>query len=480
MSALLDALGWVGESLDKPGRAVRGALGGQGLGAFKNLIPFSDTAGITDPSQAVSGRDLLQQWGAVGERDQDEGIGLGDIAGFGAEMALDPTTYLGIGTLKHLGRLGKLKAASKAASPAGDVSQITGRGAAFADKAAPVFPGVTPLGRMPSSAPADAFLSVSEANAARQAAGMRPLPSAPSLQPGQLPTRSSLSQPLQHPIEGFNRSPGLASRVSAFTDVQSLDAIQAAKIDAMLARGKDIAPNWAVTFSPPGSSGPAGWLGKNLHLGQPGNADDALRQTMDSLASRNSYQSFGHGVGGMYDPDTATSVVFRGASNPSKTLAHEMGHGITDQGWKLGRMDELPWLERIPAKLQHMYQNAPVDDSLNQLAGGFSQITDELAQHAREGGSVLGQIGSGLKFAFPTPRQVMRNPREIFDLGGLAAGVNRYAPTIRNRYMTGPFRDFNPASAEIFRRLGNSPYQAAAAGAGIGAGSLLEHLLMGE
>lgn len=91
MSALLDALGWVGESLDKPGRAVRGLLAGR-PGELANLIPFSDTMGLTDPTQSVSGRGLLEQYGALGEN--QEGLDFGDIAGFGVEMALDPTNWI--------------------------------------------------------------------------------------------------------------------------------------------------------------------------------------------------------------------------------------------------------------------------------------------------------------------------------------------------------------------------------------------------
>ena len=102
MSALLDALEWAGESLDKPGRAVRGALGGQGLGALKNLIPFSDTAGWTDPSQSVSGRGLLEKYGMLSPAGEDDGFGLGDIAGTVVEMALDPTNLIGGGALKKL------------------------------------------------------------------------------------------------------------------------------------------------------------------------------------------------------------------------------------------------------------------------------------------------------------------------------------------------------------------------------------------
>lgn len=98
MSALLDALSYIGDSLDKPGRAVRGTLAGRPDEALA-AIPFSDSMGWTDPSRAVSGRELLAQQGwQTGNDTLDAGLG------FAADMALDPTTYLGIG---GVGRLAK-------------------------------------------------------------------------------------------------------------------------------------------------------------------------------------------------------------------------------------------------------------------------------------------------------------------------------------------------------------------------------------
>ena len=98
MSALLDALGYVGDSLAKPGRAVRGVLAGrmdEGLAA----LPFSDSLGITDPTRAVSGRDLLGQAGMATGNSWLDGL-----AGFGAEVATDPLTFLGAGLGTALGR----------------------------------------------------------------------------------------------------------------------------------------------------------------------------------------------------------------------------------------------------------------------------------------------------------------------------------------------------------------------------------------
>ncbi len=108
---LTSGLQWVGETLDKPGRALRGAisglLGGDYGGGLLNLIPFSDTLGITDPHETIGGRDLLETAGLLGKN--KPGMDLGDLAGFGAEVALDPTTWLSFGgsALTKAGTLGK-------------------------------------------------------------------------------------------------------------------------------------------------------------------------------------------------------------------------------------------------------------------------------------------------------------------------------------------------------------------------------------
>lgn len=109
MSTLLDALGWLGDSLDKPGRAVRGLLGGR-PDELAAAVPFSDSLGLTDPSRRVGGRDILNNLGL------DPGDGLGGMAAsMGTEMALDPLTYLGAGLGARLGA--KTGEAAAAAGP---------------------------------------------------------------------------------------------------------------------------------------------------------------------------------------------------------------------------------------------------------------------------------------------------------------------------------------------------------------------------
>lgn len=81
------ALGLIGNVLDTPGAFVRNILAGE------NPLP-----GILDTEQRVSGRDLLERHGILGEN--YEGFDMGDLAGFGAEVATDPFTFVGGGVTK--------------------------------------------------------------------------------------------------------------------------------------------------------------------------------------------------------------------------------------------------------------------------------------------------------------------------------------------------------------------------------------------
>lgn len=99
----LSMLGYVGSTFDKPGAALRGLLAGQ-PDQLLNLIPFSDTLGITDEADRVSGRDLLEQYGMLGPN--TPGLDFGDVAGFAAEVGLDPLTYMTLGGSAYT-KLGK-------------------------------------------------------------------------------------------------------------------------------------------------------------------------------------------------------------------------------------------------------------------------------------------------------------------------------------------------------------------------------------
>lgn len=98
-SGSLSGLGYIGGSLNKAfgGRAIRGLLGGRPE-ELASIIPFSDTLGITDAKNEVTGAELLG-----GNKDTSlfspEGIG-----GLGLEIATDPSTWFGGAIMKGLGK----------------------------------------------------------------------------------------------------------------------------------------------------------------------------------------------------------------------------------------------------------------------------------------------------------------------------------------------------------------------------------------
>ena len=91
-SGALSGIGYVGGLLDKftGSRALRGLLGGKPR-ELLSILPGSDTFGITDERDIVSGEDILG-----GELDPDN-LDSRDVLGFGLEMLLDPTLPLSFG-----------------------------------------------------------------------------------------------------------------------------------------------------------------------------------------------------------------------------------------------------------------------------------------------------------------------------------------------------------------------------------------------
>ena len=144
-SRVLAGVGYVGGLLDKytGGRAVRGILGGN-LREAASVLPFSDTLGITDEQQAVSGKQLLQNAGLL---DKDDDSLWGTIAGAGTEIALNPATYLSFGS-------SALTEAGQAAAKVGELpTSLLGRIKGFS-RLANVDPAVVsgPLADIPSAA----------------------------------------------------------------------------------------------------------------------------------------------------------------------------------------------------------------------------------------------------------------------------------------------------------------------------------------
>lgn len=133
MSDLLDALDYVGSTLAKPGRAVRGVLGGR-PGEAAAIIPFSDSLGLTDRSNEITGQDLMGQAGI------STGTQWGDaLAGVGVDIATDPLTWFGAGVGNAIGRnLGKAAVAAgpRYATTADDFARMVGAGTGTIPEAA--------------------------------------------------------------------------------------------------------------------------------------------------------------------------------------------------------------------------------------------------------------------------------------------------------------------------------------------------------
>ena len=93
----LSGLGVVAHTLGKPGAAVRGTIsgltGGPWGGGLLNLIPFSNTLGITDPKKWVYSRDILRRHGMVGRKDT-----WGNFAtGLAGDIVTDPLAWMSFG-----------------------------------------------------------------------------------------------------------------------------------------------------------------------------------------------------------------------------------------------------------------------------------------------------------------------------------------------------------------------------------------------
>ena len=117
---IMTPLGFLASTLDKPGRAVRSLLDGQGISSLLNLVPLSDTIGLTNPDDAPSGRDLLRKWGAADQEDTWGNWG----AGLALDIATDPVNLFSFSTKSSLTALGRdaLKADTLAKTAAGRIA----------------------------------------------------------------------------------------------------------------------------------------------------------------------------------------------------------------------------------------------------------------------------------------------------------------------------------------------------------------------
>ena len=118
-NSFLEALGFVSDVLDTPGSVVRGLASGNPVRAF---------GGVFDPSQRVSGRNLLEELGVVDRKPEGGGFDFGDIGGLAASVATDPLMLLplmGWGAKAGLSARGAAKAAmaAKAVAPVAETAR---------------------------------------------------------------------------------------------------------------------------------------------------------------------------------------------------------------------------------------------------------------------------------------------------------------------------------------------------------------------
>jgi hypothetical protein len=114
----------IGNVLDTPGSFVRGILSGEPGRAFE---------GVLDPEKRVSGEEMLQSWGMLGDREETDwsnwgsiaSNGLRTVAGIGAEIATDPLTLVSgpMGALTKAGKAAK-EGASAAAMASKSVPEL--------------------------------------------------------------------------------------------------------------------------------------------------------------------------------------------------------------------------------------------------------------------------------------------------------------------------------------------------------------------
>jgi hypothetical protein len=108
-SSGMGALQYAGETLTKPSRALWGTLeglaGGDDGGGLWNLMPFSDSLEITDPSKSVEMGQFLENRGILPEN--EEGFDRWDIARFGADVVGDPLSWL-TGGASAIGKGGRV------------------------------------------------------------------------------------------------------------------------------------------------------------------------------------------------------------------------------------------------------------------------------------------------------------------------------------------------------------------------------------
>lgn len=130
LSRAAGGMSYVGEVIDKTfgDRALRQVLSGLSGGPFKaselfSFIPGSDTFGLTDPANKVTGEQLAKTWGMIGEGEKGT-FEAQDLVGPALEIGLGPSTFLTFGA-SALGKAGKI-ARNIGAAPKTARERVTG------------------------------------------------------------------------------------------------------------------------------------------------------------------------------------------------------------------------------------------------------------------------------------------------------------------------------------------------------------------
>lgn len=110
LSGVGSGLAYIGTTLNKPSRALwgtaSGLTGGDWGGGLLNLVPFSDTLGLTDPHKGIEASGFAEHIGLIPEN--KPGFDVFDIPRFGLDVVGDPTSWAtGLGTLKAAGKGGQ-------------------------------------------------------------------------------------------------------------------------------------------------------------------------------------------------------------------------------------------------------------------------------------------------------------------------------------------------------------------------------------
>src|SRR5262245_23934529 len=370
MSALLDALGFVGETLGRPGAAVRGLLAGRPEQVL-NLLPGSETLGLLEPGSQVSGRDLLEHLGVM---DKDESWGNWG-AGLATELLTDPLTLLPAARLAG-GALRGAAPAAEAAAAAGAAREAPAMFASSADR----------LTRMAAAERAARGLPPASLVAAEAAA------TAPAAAAGE---RSALSSLL-----GGRRQ---------------FDVIEIDPVGKKIISGR----------TGPGPYGRMMSRGGEAPVGFVNPVEDVFGAARAFTRAAGEAALEGREIGGGYFPRFRTAVLpaspgprVLAEMTPDMLRRHEVIHGLIDAAVRTGDTGGLPWIGRAAARLRGPGEWGDLSGPRQALA----YLSDETAARALQHRGAWEQLKGGARWLF------RHDPaREVYlqTAAGMSPGVAR-------------------------------------------------------